>query len=67
VIAAVYQEIAARVGELAFFDVLYPGAVDTDGDVVFGFTRHCTGVAADALALVNDKGILGHDSYPSVA
>ena len=65
-VTTVDQEIASRVGELAFFDVLDPGSVDADGHIVFGFARNGAGVAADALALINDKGILGHiASLPS--
>ena len=65
-IAAVDQKIAARVGELAFFDVLHPRSIDADRDIVFGFARDGTGMAADALALVDHKGVFRHAGFPLV-
>ena len=64
-VAAVHQKIAARVGELAFFDVFDPCAVDADGYVVFGLARYRAGVAANALALVYYEGVFGHACFRS--
>src|SRR5579859_1029769 len=66
-IAAVDQEIAARVGEFSALDILHPGAIDTDRYIVFGFTGNCTGVTANALALVNHKSILRHVRFPPLS
>jgi hypothetical protein len=66
VIATVDEEIAARVGKLAFFDIFDPGAIDANRDVVLCFASHCAGVAANTLALVDDKGVFRHDGFPLV-
>ena len=65
-IAAIDEKITARVGELAFFDVFHPGAIHADRDIVFGFARYGAGMAADALALVDDKGVFRHVGFPLV-
>ena len=62
-IASIDKKITARVGELAFFDVFDPGAIDANGDVVFGFAGHGAGMAADTLALVDDKGVFRHVGF----
>jgi hypothetical protein len=66
VVAAIDEKIAARVGELAFFDVFHPGAIHADRDIVFGFARDSAGMAADALALVDHKGVFRHAGFPLV-
>jgi hypothetical protein len=65
-IATVDKKIATRVGELAFFDILDPGAIDPNRNIVFGFARYCTGMTAYALALVDDKGVFRHVDYPLI-
>ncbi len=65
-IATVNEKIAARVGKLAFFDVLDPCPVDANRNIVFGFARYGAGMAADALALVDDKGVFRHVGFPLV-
>lgn len=64
-IAAIDEEIAARIGELAPFDVLDPRAIDAEGNIMFSLTRNRTGMAADTLALVNNKCVLSHGRIPS--
>ena len=59
-VTTVDEKIAARVGKFAFFDVLNPGAIDADRNVVFCFACHCAGVTANALALVDYESILRH-------
>src|SRR5579875_84633 len=66
VIAAVDEKITARVGKLPLLDVLDPRPVDADGNVVFSFTGDCTGMATDTLALVDHKGVFGHQCFPLV-
>jgi hypothetical protein len=65
-IASIDKKIAARVGELAFFDVFDPGAIDANRDVVFGFAGYGAGMAANTLALVDDKGVFRHGDFPLV-
>ena len=43
----------ARVGELPLFYILDPGPIDPDGDIMLGFAGNRTGVAADAVAIVD--------------
>lgn len=65
-ITASDEEIAACIGELPFFNILHPGAINPDWDIVFGFTRDGTGMAADTLTLVDDKGVFRHACFPLV-
>ncbi len=65
-IATIDEKIAARVGKLAFFDVLDPCSVNANRNVVFCFARHGAGMAANALALVDDKGVFRHVGFPLV-
>ena len=62
-IAAVDEEIAARVRELTLFDVLHPCSVDTNGYVVFCFARYRTRMATDTLALVDYESVLCHECF----
>jgi hypothetical protein len=64
VVAAIDQKITPRVGKLALLNILDPGAVDADGNVVFGFAGDGAGVAADAFSLVYDKGVFRHGGFP---
>lgn len=41
----------------AFFYVLNPSPIHSECDVIFGFTRDRAGMAADALAVVNDESV----------
>src|SRR5438105_1234894 len=61
VVAAIDEKIAARVGELTFFDILYPRAIDTDGNVMFSFTCNSACMTTDTFTLVNDKGVFHID------
>jgi len=64
VVAAIDEKITPRVGELALLNILDPGAVDADGNVVFGFAGNGAGVAADTFSLVDDKGVFSHGGFP---
>jgi len=66
VIASIDKKITARVRELAFFDVFDPGAIHANRNVVFGFASHGAGMAANTLALVDDKGVVRHGDFPLV-
>ena len=55
VVAPQHGEVAAIVGKLARLYVLDPRAVDAKGHVVFGLASDRTGVAANALAVVDEK------------
>jgi len=50
-------EVAAGVRELAFLNILHPGAKDTDRHLVFLFARHRTGVTANTSVLINYKAV----------
>src|SRR5579859_4254218 len=56
-IAARDLKDAAGVGESSLLDVLHPGAVHGERDVVLGLARHRAGVAADALAVIDDESV----------
>ena len=45
----------ARIRELALFNILNPGPIDPDGDIMLGFAGNRAGVAADAVAIVDDE------------
>jgi hypothetical protein len=60
VIAASDEEIASCVRKFAFFDILDPGTIDTDRNIMLGFTGDCTGMTANTLALIDDKSVFGH-------
>ena len=46
-----------RIGEFTFLDVLHPGAIDANRNLVLAFAGHGTGVAPDALGLVEHLDI----------
>ena len=43
----------ARIRELPLFNILDPGPIDTDGDIMLGFAGNRAGVAADTVAIIN--------------
>jgi len=57
VVAPHHPEVAGGVGELALFDMLYPGAKDTNRHLVFLFARDRAGVTPDTPVLVDDKSV----------
>jgi len=67
VIAAIDKKIAAGVGKLAFFDILDPGSIHANRNIVFGFARYSTGMTAYTLALVDDKGVFRHVGFLLIA
>ncbi len=56
-VAACDLKHAARVGEYALLNVLYPGPVHADRHLVFSLARHRAGVAPDALAVIDDESV----------
>ena len=56
-VAARDVKYAARVGENAFLNVLYPGPVHAHRHLVLGFARHCAGVTSDALAVIDYEAV----------
>src|SRR6185437_302934 len=60
VITSENSEVAFDFWKGADFDVFDPGAEGADGDVVLGFARGGTGVAAYTSGLVDDPGQAGH-------
>ncbi len=59
-IAACHLEAAAHIRILAGLYILHPRAVDADRHLVLGFARHAAGVAANALALIDQEAVIGH-------
>jgi hypothetical protein len=55
VIASHHREESPRVRKFSLLNVLHPGAINADGNVVFRFTRDSTGMTADALAIIYDE------------
>ena len=56
-VAARDLKYAARVGENAFLNVLYPGPVHAHRHLVFGLARHRAGVTSDALAVIDYEAV----------
>jgi len=56
-VAAGNLEDAASVRECPLLNVLHPGTVHGEGNVVFRLTGYGAGVAADALAVIDDKSV----------
>ena len=65
VVAAHHREMPVDIGERARLDVLDPGPVHTEGDVVLALARHRAGVTADAALAVEQEAEPGHRT-PSV-
>jgi hypothetical protein len=57
-VAAHYREQSARIGEFSFFDVLDPGAIYSDRNLVLRFAGNSAGMAPDALAVVDDEAVI---------
>ena len=45
----------ARIGKLPLFYILYPGPINPNRDIMLCFTSNRAGVAADAVAIVDDE------------
>ncbi len=63
VIAAQHGEMAPGIGINTLFDILDPGAVNAERDVVFFFARHRAGVAADAAMLIDEKTVAHYKPF----
>jgi len=59
-IAARHLKAAAHVRIRARFNIFDPRAIHTKRHLIFGLARSRAGVTSDALALVNQKSIIGH-------
>ena len=64
-IAAQHREVTARVGVMALLDVLDPGAIHADRDVVLFLARHRAGMTADAAILVDNKSVAHSKPFKS--
>jgi hypothetical protein len=58
VVTAGNLEVTAAVRKKACFHVFDPGAIDAQGHFVFTFTGSRTGVAPNALAIVDDEAVI---------
>lgn len=56
-VAALDGKQPPGIREFTFLDVLDPGSIHTDREVVFLFARHRAGVTTDALTVVNDESV----------
>jgi hypothetical protein len=65
VIATVDSEEPTSVRIDAFFDVLYPGTVHTQGNIVFRLASDRTGMAADTFAVVDEEAVIHGSSDPN--
>ena len=65
VVAAHHREVPVGVGERPGLDVLHPGAVHAEGDVVLALARDGAGMAADAAVAVQQESQAGHTTTPS--
>ena len=54
-------------GELPVLDPFHPGAKAAEHDVVLGFAGHGAGVAANALAIVDDEAVVHRIGEPAQA
>lgn len=59
VIATHHRKKPSRVRKLSLFDVLNPGSIDADRDVVFRLACDGTGVATNTAAVVDDESEVG--------
>ena len=57
VVAPHHPEVAGGVGKLTLFDMLDPGAKNTNRHLVFLFARDRAGVTPDTPVLVDDKSV----------
>jgi hypothetical protein len=48
---------APGIGIEALFDVLHPGSIYPDGNLIFGFACDGAGVASDALAIIDYEAV----------
>jgi len=56
-IAARDLEDSPGIGECSLFNILHPGTVHAERYMVFGFTSHGAGMAANTLSVVDDKAV----------
>jgi hypothetical protein len=56
-IAEIGKKVTRDIGVPSFFNHLYPGAIDSDGNAVLCFARDRTGMAADATPEIDDHSI----------
>lgn len=57
-VAAGYLKMPARIGIGACFYVLHPGAIDAQGNFILALAGGGTGVATNALAVINDEAVI---------
>lgn len=50
-------ENSPRIRKFPLFDVLHPSTVHSQWNLILGFARDCAGVAADALAIIDNEAV----------
>jgi hypothetical protein len=58
VVTPEHGEDPPRIGKYALLRLFHPGPVYANGDIVFSFAGYRAGMAADALAVVNNESVL---------
>jgi hypothetical protein len=56
-IASQHGEMTASVGIAALLNILHPGTIHADGDVMLFLARHRARMAADTTVLIDDKSV----------
>src|SRR5262249_13316993 len=66
VVTSHHPEMAANVGELAFLDVLDPGAKPPHRNLMFLLARHRAGVTANTSVLIDNKPVAHRERFSIV-
>ncbi len=57
-IATLHRKDPASARKFSLFDVLHPGAIHADRQIMFLLASNCTGVTADALTIIDDEAVV---------
>jgi hypothetical protein len=62
VITSLNRKYPACVGKFTFLDVLHPGPIHTDRQIMFLLASHSTGMTSDAFPIVDNEPKIRHAS-----
>jgi len=57
-VTTVDRKFPSVVRKFTLFDIFHMGAIDTNGNIKFTFTRHRAGMTANAHAVIYDKSVI---------
>lgn len=57
-IASLHRKNSARAWKFPFLNVLHPGSIDTDRQVMFLLARHGTRMTSDAFTVIDDEAVI---------